>query len=247
MRKPGRVLFSPKAIRVITFPVSFSAERRAGLRYKIRKSATSAVDDMAFIHANAKDATTRRHVEREVERLAMAVRSAGGPPAVWPTRGRMPGRLPGRRRQAGNRSTYRLSGKLGALPRQLMPGPDPRNPRRIPRPESRGGRIRAGIPARASGRPSGRRLQDGAGAISCQPAAKAVQAPSDALRRRLHRQQTAAPRRPSAFLWIGRGGRWHVAVTRIKAAVCTAFSVRRIPAMPLRLTVLASPRDLTNV
>ena len=168
-------------------------------------------------------------------------------PAVWPTRGRMPGRLPGRRRQAGNRSTYRLSGKLGALPRQLMPGPDPRNPRRIPRPESRGGRIRAGIPARTSGRPSGRRLQDGAGAISCQPAAKAVQAPSDALRRRLHRQQTAAPRRPSAFLWIGRGGRWHVAVTRIKAAVCTAFSVRRIAAMPLRLTVLANPRDLTNV
>ena len=80
MRKPGRVLFSPKAIRVITFPASFSAERRAGLRYKIRKSATSAVDDMAFIHANAKDATTRLHVEREVERLAMAVRSAGGPP-----------------------------------------------------------------------------------------------------------------------------------------------------------------------
>ena len=80
MRKPGRVLFSPKAIRVITFPASFSAERRAGLRYKIRKSATSAVDDMAFIHANAKDATTRRHMEQEVERLAMAVRSTGGSP-----------------------------------------------------------------------------------------------------------------------------------------------------------------------
>ena len=80
MRKPGRVLFSPKAVRAVMFPLSFSAERRASLRYRIRKSTTPAVDDMAFIHANAKDATTRRHMEQEVERLAMAVRSAGGSP-----------------------------------------------------------------------------------------------------------------------------------------------------------------------
>ena len=94
VRKPGRVLFSPKAIRVITFPASFSAERRAGLRYKIRKSATSAVDDMAFIHANAKDATTRLHVEREVERLAMAVRPAGGPPRRLADAGRVARKAP---------------------------------------------------------------------------------------------------------------------------------------------------------
>ena len=69
MRKPGRVLFSPKAIKAILFPLSFSAERRASLRYKIRKSATSAIDDMIFILEHA-DATTRRHVEKEVGRIA---------------------------------------------------------------------------------------------------------------------------------------------------------------------------------
>ena len=80
MRKPGRVLYSDKAVRATTSPSSLSAARRAAIRYRIRKCTTSAIDDMAFIHANAKDATTRRHMEQEVERLAMAVRSAGGPP-----------------------------------------------------------------------------------------------------------------------------------------------------------------------
>ena len=79
MRKPGRVLFSPKAIRAILFPLSFSAERRAGLRYKIRKSATSAIDDMVFILEHG-DATTRRHVEREVGRIARKAGIASIPP-----------------------------------------------------------------------------------------------------------------------------------------------------------------------
>ena len=79
MRKPGRVLFSPKAIGAILFPLSFSAERRACLRYKIRKSATSAIDDMVFILEHG-DATTRRHVEREVGRIARKAGIASVPP-----------------------------------------------------------------------------------------------------------------------------------------------------------------------
>ena len=79
MRKPGRVLFSPKAIRAILFPLSFSAERRASLRYKIRKSATSAVEDMIFILEHG-DATTRRHVGLEVGRIARKAGIASVPP-----------------------------------------------------------------------------------------------------------------------------------------------------------------------
>ena len=80
MRKPGRVLYSDKAVRATTSPSSLSAAQRAAIQYRIRKCATSAIDDMAFICANAKDATTKRHVEHEAGRLAMAVRSAGGSP-----------------------------------------------------------------------------------------------------------------------------------------------------------------------
>ena len=74
MRKPGRVLFSPKAIMAILFPLSFSAARRASIRYKIQKSITSAVDDMIYIHEKT-DPKTVLHVEREAERLATGMSS----------------------------------------------------------------------------------------------------------------------------------------------------------------------------
>ena len=74
MRKSGRVLFSPKAIMAILFPLSFSAARRASIRYKIRKSITSAVDDMIYIHEKA-DPKTVLHMERETERLATGMSS----------------------------------------------------------------------------------------------------------------------------------------------------------------------------
>ena len=79
MRKPGRVLFSPKAVRAILFPLSFSAERRASIRYKIRKAATSAVDDMMYIHEKA-DPKTRRHVEQEIGRIAREIGITAGSP-----------------------------------------------------------------------------------------------------------------------------------------------------------------------
>ena len=79
MRKPGRVLFSPKAVRAILFPLSFSAARRASIRYKIRKAATSAVDDMMYIHEKA-DPKTRLHVEREIQRIARELGITVGSP-----------------------------------------------------------------------------------------------------------------------------------------------------------------------
>ena len=79
MRKPGRVLFSPKAVRVLTLPLSFSVGRRASMRYEIRKAATSAVDDMMYIHEKA-DPRTRRHVEREIGRIAREIGITAGSP-----------------------------------------------------------------------------------------------------------------------------------------------------------------------
>ena len=79
MRKPGRVLYSSKAIRAILFPLSFAAARRASIRYRIRKLTTSAIDDMVFILEHG-DATTRRHVEREVGRIARKAGIASIPP-----------------------------------------------------------------------------------------------------------------------------------------------------------------------
>ena len=73
------MLFSPKAVRAILFPLSFSAARRASIRYKIRKSITSAVDDMTYIHEKA-DATTRLHVELEIERIARELGITVGSP-----------------------------------------------------------------------------------------------------------------------------------------------------------------------
>ena len=72
MRKPGRVLFSPKAVRVLTLPLSFSVGRRASMRYEIRKAATSAVNDLMYIHEKA-DPKTRLHVEREIQRIAREI------------------------------------------------------------------------------------------------------------------------------------------------------------------------------
>ena len=74
MKKPGRVLFSPKSVEVLTLPMSFSVGRRASMRYEIRKAVTSAVDDMIYIYEKA-DPKTKIHVEREAERLAVKVPS----------------------------------------------------------------------------------------------------------------------------------------------------------------------------
>ena len=74
MRKPGRVLFSPKSVEVPTLPLSFSVGRRASMRYEIRKAVTSAVDDMIYIYKKA-DPKTKLHVEREAERLATGMSS----------------------------------------------------------------------------------------------------------------------------------------------------------------------------
>ena len=79
MRKPGRVLYSRKAVRAVTFPLSFSAERRACIRHRVRKAATSAVDDMIYVHEKA-DATTRLHVEREIGRIAREIGITVGSP-----------------------------------------------------------------------------------------------------------------------------------------------------------------------
>ena len=79
MRKSGRVLFSPKAVRVLTLPLSFSVGRRASMRYEIRKAVTSAVDDMAHIHGKA-DPRTRLHVEREIGRIAREIGITVGSP-----------------------------------------------------------------------------------------------------------------------------------------------------------------------
>ena len=87
MRKAGRVLFSPKAMRAIETPSTLAPKRRATIRYMIRKAATSAVDDMILIHEKA-DARTRRHVEQEAGRLARAVGTAPG--ALEAGKGSMP-------------------------------------------------------------------------------------------------------------------------------------------------------------
>ena len=77
MRKTGRVLFSPKAMRAIVTPSTLAPKRRATIRYMIRKAATSAVDDMILIYEKA-DARTKLHVEQEAGRLARAVGTASG-------------------------------------------------------------------------------------------------------------------------------------------------------------------------
>ena len=79
MRKPGRVLYSRKAVRAILFPLSFAAARRASIRYRIRKLTTSAIDDMVFILEHG-DATTKRHVEDEVRRIARKAGIVSVPP-----------------------------------------------------------------------------------------------------------------------------------------------------------------------
>lgn len=72
MRKPGRVLFSGRAIRAIIAPSTLPAQKRAWIRHAIRKAVTSAIDDMIYIHEKA-DGTTRRHVEKEARRLTEAI------------------------------------------------------------------------------------------------------------------------------------------------------------------------------
>ena len=75
MRKPGRVLYSDKAVMATVSPSSLPAVKRACIRHRIRKHSTSAIDDIIFIHANAKDATTRDHMKREAKRLAVEMSS----------------------------------------------------------------------------------------------------------------------------------------------------------------------------
>ena len=75
MRKPGRVLYSDKAVMATVSPSSLPAVKRACIRHRIRKHSTSAIDDIIFIHANAKDATTRDHMKRAAKRLAVEMSS----------------------------------------------------------------------------------------------------------------------------------------------------------------------------
>ena len=93
MEKPGRVLFSPKSVEVLTLPMSFSVGWRASMRYEIRKAVTSAVDDMIYIYEKA-DPKTKLHVEREAERLAVEM------PYVKKSRPRRSGASHGDRRAA---------------------------------------------------------------------------------------------------------------------------------------------------
>lgn len=78
MRAPGRVLFSRKTLRVIMAPSTLTPRSAANLRYNLKRAATSAVDDMIFIHRNG-DRTMKKHMEDEAARLISKIGLAAEP------------------------------------------------------------------------------------------------------------------------------------------------------------------------
>ena len=78
MRAPGRVLFSRKTIRVIMAPSTLTPRSAANLRYNLKRAATSAVDDMIFIHRNG-DEALKKHMEDEAARLISKIGLATEP------------------------------------------------------------------------------------------------------------------------------------------------------------------------